>query len=55
MGDGSSSLTIRNVMSIGHSPDIYKYTMTTGDSVAPIAQTYGEKDLGGCFFLFFFV
>ena len=33
-------------MSIGYSPDIYQYTMTTGDSVVSIAWTYGEKYLG---------
>jgi len=36
-------------MSIGHSPDIYQSTMTTGDSVVTIEWIYGEKDLGVCF------
>jgi len=34
------------VMSIGHSPVIYQYTMATEDCVVPITRTYGEKDLG---------
>jgi len=33
-------------MSLGHSPDIYNYTMTDGDNVVPIIRTYSEKDLG---------
>ena len=38
------------VMSLGHSLDIYNYTMTDGDNVAPITRTYGEKDLGVFFY-----
>ena len=34
------------VMPLGHSSDIYNYTMTDGDNVAPITWTYGEKELG---------
>jgi len=39
------------VMSLVHSPDIYTYTMLNEDNVAPIAQTYGEKDLSVFFIL----
>jgi len=34
------------MMALGHSPDIYTYTMTNEDNVTPIAWTYGGKDLG---------